>query len=58
LLIKKAKIENMGAFLKDGDESSVIIPIEKTRSKKGSLSQVRELNSPLRNPRLAKSNGI
>ena len=26
LLVKKAKIENLGSFLKEGDESSVMIP--------------------------------
>lgn len=41
LLVKKAKIENIGAFLKDGDETSVVLPVTKTLQKKASLSPTR-----------------
>jgi hypothetical protein len=43
MLVKKAKIENLNAFLKDGDDSSVILP---PKPKRMSMSPVREQSSP------------
>lgn len=38
MMIKNAKIENFNAFLKEGDESSVVFP---ARPKRMSMSPVR-----------------
>jgi hypothetical protein len=58
LLIRQAKIENLSAFLKDGDEGQVILPVKKSPQKKISLSSTRDVLSPTRNSRHAQSNGI
>ena len=58
MLIRKAKIENLTTFLKEGDESHVAFPVNKSPPKKvSSLSMSRDPLSPTRNLRHGKSNG-
>ena len=48
----------MTTFLKEGDESQVVMPINKSPPKKvSSLSMAREPSSPTKNLRHGKSNG-
>ncbi len=57
LLIKKAKIENITLFLKDGDDAQVTLP-SKSPPKKPFSSTNRDQLSPSKNDRHAKSNGV
>jgi hypothetical protein len=54
MLIKKARIENIGAFLKDGDELSVVFPLN---NNKKIINPIKEHFSPVRNIHTTKSNG-
>ena len=38
LLIRKAKIENLSVFLKDGDDSQIILPVNKSPAKNKAFS--------------------
>jgi len=44
----------MGAFLKDGDESSVVFPLN---NNKKTINPIKEHLSPVRNIRTTKTNG-